>query len=132
MRMFFTVSFLVLLSCGLHGCSSGNQGKAEKIMDQMIEEMNKLTTALENGDKSAVDKSISSIVQLGTQAKGIKVKQSENDAIKKKFEGKLKDVQTRMTEAVKKSLTNGKFSPQDMIEIGNKLKDVGESMKMGS
>lgn len=106
---------------GLTGC--GGSG-AEAATKDSIAAMNALTAALKAGDKAAVKKAADQLKAVTDKMKTIKVTASEDKRLKEKYEGELKTAADEMMKAMLGSM--GKFSPDDMKEIGETLKGIGK------
>ena len=61
-------------------------------------------------------------------AKTAKVSKSEDDAIKAKFEPRMKEAQKKMMDAIMKATTSGKKTPADLAELGKEMQVVAQSM----
>lgn len=130
MRTFLLVGIALALSFSAVGCG-GNQAKAEALAQQMIDEMNRVAEGFEKGDKAAVKASIAKLSELGKQAKDVKVTKTQDKAVEAKFKPQMEAAQKRMMDAVMKATTSGKMTPQDMMELGKDLQDVGKNLKAG-
>lgn len=106
---------------GLTGCGGGG---AEAATKDSIAAMNALTAALKAGDKAGVKKAADELKAVTDKMKAIKVTESENKRLKAKYEGEIKAASEEMAKAMFASM--GKFSLDDMKEIGEILKAAGK------
>lgn len=127
---FLRSAIVVTITCfALTGCGSGNKAKAEKSMADSVAEMNKLIAAFESGDKAAVRSGIDRVIAIARESKGLKVTKSENDALKKKSQDLMGGMPERLANAMKKSIANGTFTPGELQELAQKMREVSESMR---
>jgi hypothetical protein len=120
---------IVVAFTAIAGCGSGNKAKSEKLAGELIAALNGLADSLNSGDKAGVEAALQKCQSLSLDAKKFKVTKSENDAIKAKFDSQLQAANTKMQAAIKTALTSGKWTPQDLMELGNRMKDVGQAMQ---
>ena len=131
MRIFLTITLVFLGATALTGCGKKSVAKEKeaKLIDQMFTEMERLATALESGDKAAVDSSFETLTSLGNRMRTEKRTKSGDSELEQQQEKLGLIMQTRLVEAMGKAAKSGKFSRDDLQKIVMQFKDFGESIK---
>jgi Tfp pilus assembly protein PilF len=124
MRALFAVGIVAVFALGLTGC--GNQKKGEELAQQMIDEMNKMSDALEKGDMATAKAGLTKLNELAKAAKDVKVTKSQDKAIEDKYKGQLQAAQERMQKALMAAATSGKVTPQELMAFGEEASKMGK------
>lgn len=128
MRTCLVVGLVAVMTSSLTGCG-GNQGKAEALAQQMVDEMNAIGDNFEKGDKAALKANFTKLASLAKQAKDIKVTASQDKAVEEKFKPKLEAAQKRMMDGIQKATTSGKLTPAELMELGTEMQSLGQAMQ---
>jgi hypothetical protein len=121
-------SGLILVVVGVMGCGSGNKAKAEKLNREILAEFKAMIVPFENGDKASIDKSFEKIKSLFAENKNLKITQKEADSMKGMAD-EMKKAGEDCVAAMQKGMTNGKWKPSDLMEVGQKFQSLDSMMK---
>lgn len=117
-----TACLTVLAAAVLTLAGCGGSAAAEGAIKDSIAAMNAMSDAMKAGDKAGVKKAAEQLKASQEKLKTLKVTTSEDKRLKEKYEGELKAAGDRMGKATIEGM--GKFSPADMLELGEILKSM--------
>ncbi len=120
--MFHYIKFVVLfLALLLAGCS-GNS--LDKMVKSSLDAMKELTEAFEKGDKKLAMSAAKKMQAAAKEHKELKVSEAEDKRIQEKYMTQVQEQTKKMMEAMMKAVTSGKFTQEDMKEIGAMMQQM--------
>jgi len=114
----FVVLFLALLLAGCGGNS------LDKMVKSSLDAMKELTEAFEKGDKKLAMSAAKKMQAVAKEHKELKVSEAEDKRIQEKYMTQVQEQTKKMMEAMMKAVTSGKFTQEDMKEIGAMMQQM--------
>lgn len=124
MRTSLKLAALVVFFLTLVGCSGSSS--TEAAMKKSIAIMNEMCDGIEAGSKDKIAAAVKKMEVLAKEVKDLKIPKDEEKRLTEKMKPELEAVQKRMKESMQKAIAAGKIKPEDMMEIGKSMMNLGK------